>query len=40
MAEKLEPGLYIGTRLASGNVEAGATVVKVLGDPPWLKMEE
>ena len=40
MAERLEPGLYVGTRLASGIVEAGTTLVKVSGEPPWLKLEE
>ena len=36
----LEPGLYIGTRLAGGEREVGTTVVKVSGEAPWLKMEE
>ena len=40
MTEKLEPGLYIGTRLAGGVREMGTTVVKVSGKDPWLNMEE
>jgi hypothetical protein len=40
MAEKLEPGLYVGTRLAGGEREVGTTIVKVSGEAPWLKMEE
>ena len=40
MFEPLEPGLYIGTRLAGGDRAVGTTIVKVSGEAPWLKMEE
>ena len=40
MTEKLEPGLYIG--MATHRHQDAwdrKTVVKVSGEPPWLKME-
>lgn len=40
MVDKLEPGLYIG--IAAYRHEDAwdmKTVVKVSGEPPWLKME-
>jgi hypothetical protein len=44
MAEKLEPGLYIGRKVMTSQPDGGETgavaVVLVSGKEPWLKMEE